>query len=299
MEKKEDSSGFRYERYSGEEKCIDLSKEVEGRKLTCIGAKAFLSCKSMEQLKLPDTLEEVEDWAFAHAKNLKELWIPAKSLVFGKKVFLGCESLERICFTDRQTSGRYEGIPYFLGSVARFFPEDLAGALLDRLQEAGAADGQWQWLKEYDRALTALINRPDEEGFEPAFIGWFDVEDVDDQRQNYVRKRREDKIFLVFQRLGRGGALSEEAGDCLQRYLREQEEILVGLFRNREIYREDITYYKIWKRAGGLTAQQAKRLMEYQSGQGSGQDPEIVSFLLECQLEENGPKKDFFGDLDL
>lgn len=299
MDNQETTPGFRYERYSGSEKHICLPSQENGRRLTCIGAKAFLSCKSIEQLKLPDTLEEVEDWAFAHTKNLRELWLPAKKLKLGKKVFLGCESLEKIGFTNREKGELYEGIPYFLGAVARFFPEDLAGVLLDELQAAGDAFRQWLWLEEYDKALTLFIKSPDEEGFEPAFIGWFDVEDVDDQKRDYIQKHREDKIFLAFQRLRYEEALSDETKAFLQQYLRERGEVLLGLFTNCENYKRDISYYKIWRAAGGLSYNQAKSLMERHSGQDGEADPEITGFLIECQLEESEKGKDFFEGLDL
>ena len=47
-------------------------------------------------VELPHSLEAVEDWGFAHMKNLREIALPAKMLTFGKQVFLGCDRLERV-----------------------------------------------------------------------------------------------------------------------------------------------------------------------------------------------------------
>ena len=61
--------GYRYEKYDKNNMCVVLPREIGGEPLTIVGAKAFLSCRRVEKLELPDTLERVEDWAFAHMKG--------------------------------------------------------------------------------------------------------------------------------------------------------------------------------------------------------------------------------------
>ncbi|MCI9320521.1 MAG: leucine-rich repeat protein [Lachnospiraceae bacterium] len=67
--------GYRYEKYEENNRYVELPREADGVPLTIIGAKAFLSCRNVESLILPDSLESVEDWAFAHMKGLKEFGI--------------------------------------------------------------------------------------------------------------------------------------------------------------------------------------------------------------------------------
>ena len=71
-----------FEKYIGQAKRVQLLSGSE-RPLVTIGAKAFLSCKSIEKLILPDTLERAADWGFAHMKNLREITLPARELLFG------------------------------------------------------------------------------------------------------------------------------------------------------------------------------------------------------------------------
>lgn len=322
------SQDVRFEKYTGQEKEVRLPETVEGLPLTVIGAKAFLSCKSVEHLVLPRTIRAVEDWGFAHMKQLKEIVLPAEEVAFGRKVFLGCDCLKRVCLSGVNKEEFYEGIPYFLAAAFRFFPEETLQSLrtagmeetlhpnlpdgygdsilqelsdgygeniLQDLHLAGDVQGQWKWLAVYDMALSAFIRRNDDDGFEPAFIGWFDVEDVDDQRQEYIGRRREDKVLLVFLRLLYQKALQEDTEAVLKQYLRDNSAFIAELFLRNKTCGRDIRYYKIWKMSGGFRREYAQRLMDALSEE----EPEIRSYLLESQLEEMPSGDSFFQELEL
>ena len=87
---------YTYTKYSGADKEVHLPEQVDGLFMNAIGAKAFLSCKTIEKLWLPDSIREIGDWAFAHMKNLKEITLPAETITFGKQVFMGREQLTRV-----------------------------------------------------------------------------------------------------------------------------------------------------------------------------------------------------------
>lgn len=311
-------STFCYEKYIGQEKEVCLPEVADGHLLSAIGAKAFLSCKSVERLVLPSTLEAVGDWACAHMKNLREVVLPAKEITFGKKVFLGCENLQRILFCDVKYDSIsenqiYGGIPYFLASAFCFFAEETLQSLqsaglipkdllnqypndiLLNLQMAGDCRDQWKWLFIYDKALKAFLLRNDDDGFIPAFIGWFDVEDVEDQRQDFIRKRRDEKIRLVFQRLLYPKKLEGEAQSFLYEYLRENASFTAELFSQSPEFGRDIRYYKIWQASGGLTSAYAKLLLS----KLPETEPEIRSYLLELQIENEKDADGFFSGLEL
>lgn len=287
-----------------------LPETVDGLPLTVIGMKAFLSCKSVERLELPSTLETVEDWGFAHMKNLKEIVFPVKEIAFGKKVFLGCENLQRV--TLYGAKDLYEGISFFLASAFYFFGEETLQSLrttglvdeeilsrypdniLQNLKIAGDSREQWHWMSVYDRALEAFLRKGDDDGFVPAFIGWFDVEDVEDQRNGHIQKRREEKLRLAFLRLRYSRKLEPDMKEFLNRYLREHGDSIFGLFLQSEEMSRDISCYKIWRTSGGLSEEYAKRLMEAMPET----DPEIGSYLLECRMGgQDG--RGFFAGLDL
>lgn len=316
-------SGFCYKKYTGQEREVQLPESVDGSPLSTIGAKAFLSCKSVERLVLPSTLETVEDWAFAHMKHLREVVFPAKEIIFGKKVFLGCENLQCILFSDSEynnvwhvvipENSVYEGIPYFLASAFCFFAEETLQSLqsaglieqnllneypndmLLNLKMAGSYENQWKWVYIYDKSLEAFLLRNDDDGFLPAFIGWFDVEDVEDQRQAYILKRREEKIRLAFQRLLYPEGIDKNSEKFLNQYLRENSHFISELFACSPELGRDIRYYKIWQSAGGLTLLYAKQLM----AELPETEPELRSYLLEFQIENESAREEFFTELEL
>lgn len=289
--------GYRYDKYKENNICAELPCEIDGEPVTIIGAKAFLSYHMVETLILPDSLESVEDWAFAHMKGLKELWIPAKRIVFGRKVFLGCGGLGKVILTCRKASlqGQYEGMPYFLASVFRLSLHDIKKELAD-LSLAGMADGQWQWLAFYDEALAVYLMRADDFDFQPAFIGWFDVEDVDDQKAGYIAEQIKKKIEIVLQRLVYSEGITRQTEKLFGEYLVEKvsEQTLDLLRDSGSGYGRSVKYFQIWQHLGGFKRYSPGFLLE----QLEDADPEVRSFLLECQLEETAEGA-FFGSLEL
>lgn len=300
-------AGCRFEKYNGQASEVQL-QSGQDMLLTVIGVKAFLSCKTIEKLILPDSLERVEDWGFAHMKNLREITLPAGKIDFGKKVFLGCDRLQKVrliphkqvnstCGNTQSSDGMildmdlYEGLPYFLASMFRFFPEKV----LENLKTAGDKQGQWEWLARYDEALQTYIQRPDDYDFEPAFIGWFDIEDVDDQKQHYILQQRKHKIRLSFQRLLYDERLSTQSRQCYQEYIRKEAALTEEMFLDaEEECSRDICFFRVWERIGGLDRDCAGRLLE----KIAGDKPEIRGYLLNLQLS-SVDKGDYFAGLDL
>lgn len=292
-----------YKSYKENDICVVLPEQKDGLPLTVIAAKAFLSCRTVERLELPDTLDEVEDWAFAHMKNLREIEFPPKEIQFGKKVFLGCDSLERISL--RGVKDQYEGIPFFLASMVKWMSE-----MPVELALAGDPQGQWEWLDTYDRALLEFLDKPDDMGFEPAFIGWFHVEDVDDQKQDYILERRKCKIRLALQRLRYPKGSSQNTQRQLGGFLlgtgenQENEDtrscespkipsLFLALCREED-YGQDIRYFQIWHQIGGFALYSPQFLLE----QLPEADPEVRGFLMQCSLSQER-KDDFFEGMEL
>lgn len=284
MDAERNEQYYRYQSYEGNEAYVTLPERMEGRLLTAIGAKAFLSCRTVERLELPDTLVQVEDWAFAHMKNLKELVLPPREIHFGKKVFLGCDSLERIFL--RGARGQYEGIPLFLASQVRWME-----GMPVNLDLAGAKQGQWQWLEAYDRALLGFLSESDDVGFEPAFIGWFYVEDVDSQRETYMLERQKCKVRLALQRLRYPERVSRDTRGQLGDYLRGP--LFLELCGEQE-YARDVEYFRIWQQIGGFSLYSPQFLLE----QMPGADPEVRGFLMKCSLSRE-QSDDFFKKMEL
>ena len=288
MKIREQDGTYRIDKYEGNDVKVVLPEKVEGKPLTVIGAKAFLSCRRVELLELPESIEQIQDWAFAHMKGLRELVIPGKEITFGKKVFLGCENLEQIRF--RRWEGIYRGIPYFLASQVRFTNEPPMNLTL-----AQSEKDQWEWLAAYDMWLLQFLDREDTYGFEPAFIGWFNIQDVDDQQDDFIRARRKCKIALVLQRLTMSEGLKPETKKRLTVYLLDNSESVADMLTGESYaYSHDVIYFKLWQSIGGFQVLSPKELMERMTDG----DPEILAFLMDCELKESGAEN-FFAKLEL
>ena len=247
---------------------------------------------------VPPGIITVEDWAFAHMKNLRELVLPAREIRFGRQVFLGCDALEKIVFYSEKdwpdvlqtdplegTSGMEE----LWASMFRFFPQEG----LEHPEFVTSQEGLAKWLKLYDEALELWLKKSDEDGFVPAFIGWFDVEDVDDQKQGYVLQKRKDKLALCFRRLLCKETSSEQLMTCLYDIITRYTELCMELFVENPAYGRDIQHYKIWQQAEGLTCQVAEKLLT----DLPWEEPEIRAYLL--QILQQDRKEDFFAGLEL
>lgn len=286
------------EKYQKNEEEAEISFLEDGREITNIGNKAFLSCKSVKKLILADSVKKVGDWAFAHMQNLEILVLPCHEIVFGKKVFLDCEKLQQIQVRGDESGN--PGMPWFLAAAVRI----LKNEGLCRPGEAGSAAMHREWIKEYDKALMYFLGENDEEGFEPVFIGWFHVEDTDEQIPRYVKKRRQEKAELVFLRLLYPDYLEEALKEKLYLYLREHmtEEskssedmsVLSIICDSGLEYGKDIRYMKILEKAGCLTMETTALLLEKMQDA----PPEITAFLLRKEGEFR-QGADYFSEFEL
>lgn len=287
----------RYDKYIGKETEVKLPFCVEDNPLEVIGSKAFLSCKTVERLVLPPTVEIVEDWAFAHMKNLTEIVLPAREIHFGKQVFLGCEGLKKVTlYSVKNMEENVEidvleelpGLDSLRASMFCFFPQEA----LQKTDEMVEEQGQRQWLCRYDEALESYLRKPDDTGFVPAFIGWFDVEDVDDQRQGYILNCQRDKVKLVFQRMTCGEMPERSLQEYFYSIILKHSEHVMELFLQDSEYGRDIRNYKIWQQAGGLERSEVEILLT----KLPWEEPEIRAYLMEQLQCEEG---DFFTQLEL
>lgn len=287
-----------YERYTGTEPIVTLVNSPADP-ITYIGPKAFLSCKHIQQLHLPDTVEHIGDWAFAHMQKLTDLTLPACPILFGKNVFLDCENLKRIHLSS-DTSGN-DGLALLLGAVVTIL-QDMS---LLRPELAGHSKTHAQWVADFDHALNIFVQSPDEQGYEPVFYGWFNDEDADStQLPKYLHKRRCRKLELVFLRLRYDMYLQTPLKAILQNYLIEHlpEDITHAKAPEHTITwellpqycRDEVTYIKILADTGVLTSSNIPAFLLHL------QDacPEVIAFLLRVQnsLQE---KNDFFDNFAL
>lgn len=296
MEYRKSGTNYTFWKYSGSDRIFTVPYQWEGIPVTAVGPKAFLSCKTIQSLYLPDTIDEIGDWAFAHMKNLEKITLPSHEVRLGKEIFMDCARLKQIALTDDASCCL--GTPYFLAAAAITLK---SRGLFDP-GRAGDALLHAQWLKDFDSALLGLLKSPDDQGFEPIFYGWYEDEDADScQRPVYIKNRRRDKVKLCFLRLLYPDGLDESAARLLKGYLADhmpggalkEEHTLVWEMLCQE-YGHDSRYLQVLADAGCLTHSNLSVLMD----ERSGVTPEIIAFLLRYQQEISG-SYDYFDDFTI
>lgn len=283
------------EQYDEEDAVVSIPAVWEKNPVKGIEAKAFLSCKSIYKLQIPDTIEEIGDWAFAHMKNLKVLKVPAKAIAFGKNVFMGCEQLEQVC-VQGDTTGN-QGLPYLLVSVLTIL-RDMTLFAPERAADRNLSES---WMAEYDEALRRFLDSNNDIGFEPVFFGWFDVEDIDVQHEAFIKERQKEKLRIVFLRLIYTWKLKDGIKTRLQQYLAaympeepycEKGSLLLDMLR--EEYGQDVKVVKVLADSGCITQKNISIIMEALSDVA----PEVIGYLIQFQ-QSLGNGQDYFAELML
>jgi hypothetical protein len=281
-----------YEKYTGRETFVSLAEES----FLHIAPKAFLSCKTIESLKLPMALTSIGDWAFAHMHNLTDLYLPAHPITLGKKVFLDCENLQRIHIMNATCEN--EGLPEMLGAAVTI----LGNTDLMKPHLAGSSDTHKAWLADFDTALEEFLTSDDNQGFEPVFYGWFNDDDVySTQLPLFLKKKRTGKLTLAFLRLRYPLHLSEHLKLLLQAYLADH--MLWGIQADEHTItwdllprycQDELIYIQILEQAGAFEASHIPALIEHLQDASA----EVIAYLLNLHTA-NKCTDDFFTHFSL
>lgn len=275
-------SNVKITRFQGLASEVQIPDRIENAPVTVIGKKAFLSKKNLRRVILPDTVEELEDWAFAYCDGLIQVTLPRRHIRFGKAVFLECGCLQLI--SDR--SGSLPG--ELLAAAVRVFD---AYYLMD-LQEAGNEE----WLRKWDARLLDLLHTSDQEGYSKQVLcGEEDYGSTD--LEAYVSGRRKVKVRLALLRCLHSRGLPEALSAELTEYLRahtkgkeSQETWLVVLEEHGE-HRE---YYSLFAELGCVNRENLDGIL---SDIGDAH-PEMKAYFLRYREEQLGGRS-FFDDLSL
>ena len=82
-------------KYTGSDKDIKIPESYENYKVTVIGRSLF-NGKDISSVEIPDTVKEIQDYAFASNRNLKSVKLPKNLEIIGEDTFFNCASLESI-----------------------------------------------------------------------------------------------------------------------------------------------------------------------------------------------------------
>lgn len=260
---------------------VAVPEQIEGLPVTCIGKKAFLSRKNLRRVILPDSIEEIGDWAFAYCDGLTQVQLPCRRILFGKAVFMECGSLTSLLGTNAPGE-----------LLAAAVTEYDAYYLLD-LPEAGSRE----WLEKWDNRLLSTLRTPDNEGYSRQILcGEEDYGSTD--LAAYISGRRRRKVRLAFLRLLFPQGLSEDNRGLLEEYLRDHtkgcgdgEEAWQVILRE---HGSDRAYYQLFAGLGCVTEENLGEIL----GDIGEEYPEMKAYFLRYK-EENLGTRDFFADLEL
>lgn len=259
---------------------------IDNFPVTMIDKKAFLSCKSLKEVWLPEGLAELGDWAFAYCSSLEALYLPKRNLKMGKGVFKDCDRLVTICPLD--LDGQYDGrVGWLLGAI----PGKLEADYLFTPGEAG----EKEWLFRFDDRLREFLVTADEEGFvKMVYCG---EEDIVANVEFYLAERKREKARLCYLRLINDMELSEDFRGELEDYLAAHTKGCESEAAWEVVFKEhgnERSYYEAFTQAGCLTEDNYDEIL-LEMGESC---PEMKAYLMRWQSQE-GTKEDFFAGLSL
>lgn len=272
-------------RFQGLASRVEVPGEIEGLPVRVIEKKAFLSKKNLRYVTLPDTVEEIGDWAFAYCNHLLEVTLSHREIRFGKAVFMECMELQRIIAVTQ---------------YRREFPAELMAAAVTRMDAAYLLDteaaGTEEWFGKWDARLTALIHTSDQEGYSRQILcGEEDYGSTDIVA--YMSNRRKEKVRLILLRLLFCQCLAPALRTELEGYLRthtkgeDSEETWQVIHTEHGTHRE---YYQLFASLGCVKKENLNGILE-----DIGEEyPEMKAFFLRYHEDMHG-SADFFAGLEL
>lgn len=91
----EDKNEVMVTKYTGSSKDVIIPESYENYKVTVLGSSLF-NGKDITSVEIPDTVKEIQDYAFSSNRNLKSVKLPKNLETIGTNVFFNCSSLESI-----------------------------------------------------------------------------------------------------------------------------------------------------------------------------------------------------------
>ncbi|MBR5359777.1 MAG: leucine-rich repeat protein [Lachnospiraceae bacterium] len=214
----EEGDGLKIIGYEGTGAVLDLS---DNDRIIGIEKKAFLCCKSLKKVFLPQSIEHIGEWAFSKCDNLQvvKISLKASGRIFDRGVFDGCESLRDISFSDSDTDLSV----LLAASVSRMNKEHLLRA--DDI-------GQGFWYEKWDISLLSLLASDEVLGGNGAPMGgeedisYDGVSSVDGEmpgpQKNHVKSIGKNKCSLCYMRLLHNSHLTEDKEEKIRAYIRDR-----------------------------------------------------------------------------
>jgi hypothetical protein len=233
---------------------------------------------------VPDSIEEIGDWCFAHAENLRTVVLPRKALSCGKELFLGCKRLRSIELSGLPDQLLDKGLGRMLALGVTVLHDYY---LLDPMAVGGD-----EWVEAWDEKLLALMELDDLDGFEELWTcGEEDYEGKDYDIKSYPVEKRKMKLRVVYFRLLNPFKIKSATKEKLQAYVSTSHEAWEIIM---DEHPQELEYYKVFTEAGAATEENFEKLIADMDKVSA----EIKAFMLRYR-DENIGKRDVFSDFEL
>lgn len=242
--------------YEGRDAALVIPEKVDGYPVVWIGKKAFLSCKTLRKLSLPESLAGIGDWAFAYCAGLESVTLPYRRLEIGQGVFKECTALSQII--DCRNGETAQDVSFLLAATVGVLD---AFYLFDP-ENAGTDN----WIAGFDARVASQMALADNEGFSKMLLcGEEDCGSRDTDVGYYMEQKRRGKVRLAMLRLFHDYGLTEALREELVRYLLAH----VKGCENEETWRvileehgDERPYYELLTGLGGVNGENFQAMME-------------------------------------
>ncbi len=260
---------------------VSLPSEFMGHRVSGIGRKAFLGCKLLRSVAVPDSIRSVGEWAFASCTSLAFFSIEAQSgCSFSKGIFKNDNKLETVSFAGRSADS------------SRLLAKAVTVMEAEYLLEAGAV-GTREWFDKWDQKLINILNLKDDEGYHLYVL--CGEEDLHFDYDEYLEFNRRKKAGLSMLRLLYRERLGPGLEEVLKAYVKEhsvgRESEATWSFILSE-HGDDIDYYRLLLELGGID----KRNLDKALGDLSDRHAEAKAYLIN-HFSGNDQAEDYFDSL--
>ena len=259
---------------------VIIPREINNIPIVNIKKKAFLGCKQLRSISLPETVKNVGEWAFAFCDSLSEVKLASNRAVFGQGAFKNDARLEKLWI-----EGRSEASARMLAAAVTVMDAEY---LLDT-GEAGSSE----WIRKWDQKLENILNLADDEGYHLYVL--CGEEDLHFDYDEYLEYNRRKKAGLSMLRLLYDEELKEPLRERLIDYIREhsvgkESEAAWSCIVDR--HGDDIAYYELMTRLSGIDEDNLEKALNSLSDRHA----EAKSFLIN-HFNKGNKTDEFFDSL--
>lgn len=298
--------------YKGSRMELSVPPQIDGKWVRAIGRKAFFNTCGIFRIYLPETLTKIDDWAFAHCKDLEEVWIFRRKYELGKSLFMECGNLKSICLIQNTEKCRTAANEAEILTVRRRMDrgEEAAvrgfGTLLASV--CGILDAPYlfqtehvddaEWLSLWDNRMFTILHSDDMDGYTNLLLcGEEDYGSRENNLDFFLEEKRRRKVRLAFLRLLYDKGLADADRRDLTDYLKghtkgcESEETWLVL---KEEHGDDMEYIALFLELSCLTLDNFDDILKDLDGQHA----QMTAYFIRYKEQHLG-NGSFFDSLSL